>query len=139
MGLPTEASSSPTTPSAEGQPQHFTLRPYQEECIQSCLAALRSPDLNRIGVSSPTASGKTAIFTHLIERLPALDRSDLKEAPHTAHRVLIIVGSVELATQAAASVRRFHPELVVEVEQGKNAASGEADVTVATYQTLAYS
>lgn len=52
--LPTEASSSPTTPSAEGQPQRFTLRPYQEECIQSCLAALRSPDLNRIGVSSPT-------------------------------------------------------------------------------------
>lgn len=49
------------------------------------------------------------MFTALIDRLPKLI------VPGTdvlAHRVMIIVGSVELATQAAATVRRTWPDLV---------------------------
>lgn len=34
-----------------------TLRPYQEECVQECLANL-AEGITRIGVSSPTGSGK---------------------------------------------------------------------------------
>ena len=37
------------------------LRPYQEECIQECLYALKQ-GYSRIGVSSPTGSGKTTIL-----------------------------------------------------------------------------
>ncbi|CBQ70866.1 conserved hypothetical protein [Sporisorium reilianum SRZ2] len=118
QATPTEASSTP-----------FSLRPYQEECIQDCLAALES-GVTRIGVSSPTGSGKTTIFTHLIDRLP--------RRPATGgERVLIIVNSIELALQAANAVTTMFPDKSVEIEQGsKYKASGLADVTVATYQTL---
>ncbi|PWZ01728.1 P-loop containing nucleoside triphosphate hydrolase protein [Testicularia cyperi] len=106
----------------------FSLRPYQEECIQDCLAAIES-GITRIGVSSPTGSGKTTIFTHLIHRLPATQDG--------ADRVLVIVNSIELAIQAANSVTAAFPDKTVEIEQGsKFKASGFADVTVATYQTL---
>uniref|UniRef100_V5GI88 P-loop containing nucleoside triphosphate hydrolase protein n=2 Tax=Kalmanozyma brasiliensis (strain GHG001) TaxID=1365824 RepID=V5GI88_KALBG len=117
------------TPPSAAEPPTFSLRPYQEECIQDCLSALDS-GVTRIGVSSPTGSGKTTIFTHLIDRLPARTRTG-------GDRVLIIVNSIELALQAANAVTSMFPDKSVEIEQGaKYKASGLADVTVATYQTL---
>lgn len=79
--------------------------------------------------------------TELIARLPELPNKQVagsSSAPSlTGTRVLIIVNSIELAIQAANSVARAHPHLWVEIEQGaKYKASGLADVTVATYQTL---
>lgn len=116
-----------TAASSASSPE-FSLRPYQEECIQECLAALES-GVTRIGVSSPTGSGKTTIFTHLIDRLPP--------RPNGGDRVLIMVNSIELALQAANAVTSMFPDKTVEIEQGsKYKASGLADVTVATYQTL---
>lgn len=53
-----------------------TLRPYQTEAIDACLSAL-ARGRRRIGVSSPTGSGKTTMFMNLIPRIPpvnALDR-----------------------------------------------------------------
>lgn len=84
------------------------------------------PDL-----SSIAGSGKTAVFTSLIHRLPPLIH------PYTgqiANKVLIIVGAIQLAKQAVETVRRAYPDLSVELEQGNNRATGSADVTVATYQ-----
>jgi ATP-dependent helicase IRC3 len=125
----------------------IVLRPYQEACIQSCLDAIHAGQ-SRIGVSSPTGSGKTTVcsctafdlaisltpskmFVSLIDRL-----ASPPERPE-AKRSLIIVNSVELVRQTAESVRSLFPNLTVEVEQGqRNNASGYADVTVATYQTL---
>lgn len=108
----------------------IVLRPYQEECIQSCMEALATGH-SRIGVSSPTGSGKTTMFVSLIARLsPPARRPD-------ATRSLIIVNSVELARQTAENVNAMFPDLTVEIEQGqKNKASGTADVTIATYQSL---
>ncbi len=40
---------------------NLRLRPYQEECVQECLQALQA-GYTRIGVSSPTGSGKTTIL-----------------------------------------------------------------------------
>ncbi|KAJ9478566.1 putative ATP-dependent helicase IRC3 [Pseudozyma hubeiensis] len=126
---PSEPPSTSRPPTDKSAASAFSLRPYQEECIQDCLAALES-GVTRIGVSSPTGSGKTTIFTHLIDRLPP--RSDTG-----GDRVLIIVNSIELALQAANAVTTMFPEKSVEIEQGsKYKASGLADVTVATYQTL---
>ncbi|KAF8327906.1 P-loop containing nucleoside triphosphate hydrolase protein [Cantharellus anzutake] len=109
---------------------HLTLRPYQEECIESCLDALRA-GYSRIGVSSPTGSGKTTMFVSLISRLtPSPERPN-------ASRSLIIVNSIELARQAADTVHRILPDVSVDIEQGQHhRASGSADVTVATYQSL---
>lgn len=81
------------------------------------------------------------VSTSLVELLPPLPNlpysstSTLSPAP--GNRVLIIVPSIELALQAARTVSLSHPDLSVEIEQGsKYVASGVADVTVATYQTL---
>lgn len=105
----------------------ITLRPYQDECVRECLAALQR-GATRIGVSSPTGSGKTTIFSELMRRIPA---------PPGAGRVLVLVNAVALAVQAADTVRALLPGLHVEIEQGtRYVASGLADVTVATVQSL---
>ena len=102
------------------------LRPYQVQVIDECLTAF-DRGLTRIGVSSPTASGKTTMFTHLI---PSLRKRG------TAKQVLILVGAIELATQARDAVKEALPHLRVELQQGPSRASGRADVTVGTYQSL---
>ena len=100
------------------------LRPYQEECLESCLNALRGGS-TKIGVSLPTGAGKTVVFVSLIERLQTLPRSP------EATRSLVIVSSVELAQQAADQARRLFPHWTVEIEQGaQSIASGLADVCV---------
>jgi ATP-dependent helicase IRC3 len=102
-----------------GHPATVTLRPYQETAITSCLHALAS-GLTRIGVSSPTGSGKTTMFMSLIPQVPASSERT---------RTLIIVSSVELAGQAEVAAKRLlGPSWTVEVEQGKRTASGTADV-----------
>ncbi|GAA5909143.1 hypothetical protein JCM5296_006656 [Sporobolomyces johnsonii] len=112
----------------------FTLRPYQVECITAVLSELGRGEFTRLGVSAPTGSGKTAMFTSLVHHLPPRIHPVTKEH---ATRVLILVSSIQLATQTAAVVQRSWPNLIVEIEQGSNMASGTADVTVATYHTLA--
>ncbi|KIM85139.1 hypothetical protein PILCRDRAFT_817121 [Piloderma croceum F 1598] len=106
------------------------LRPYQESCLDACAAALEV-GASRIGVSLPTGSGKTTVFISLLSRiLPPI------ESPR-AKRSLIIVNSIELARQSAAQAEALFPEWDVEIEQGvKHKATGLADVTIATYQTL---
>ncbi|KAJ6621692.1 P-loop containing nucleoside triphosphate hydrolase protein [Mycena sp. CBHHK59/15] len=106
------------------------LRPYQEQCLLACTEALAG-GASRIGVSLPTGSGKTTVFISLLSRIapPASKPS--------ASRSLIVVNSIELARQSAEQVGRLFPDWTVEIEQGtKHKASGLADVTVATYQTL---
>ncbi|KAG8864213.1 hypothetical protein FRB96_006034 [Tulasnella sp. 330] len=100
----------------------FALRPYQEQCVHSCLSAIDS-GLNRIGVLLPTGSGKTTIFCTLINRM--------QPTTSGASRALILVGSIELARQAATQVELLYPGLSVEIEQGpRYRASGMADVWV---------
>ncbi|RXK37471.1 hypothetical protein M231_05294 [Tremella mesenterica] len=122
---------SPLSPE-EPRPQTTVLRPYQHTAVEACLSALTS-GLTRIGVSSPTGSGKTTMFMSLIPKI----------SPQTSvgvdgrGRTLIIVGSVELANQAESAAKRLlGEEWTVEVEQSKRVASGMANVTIATYQTL---
>ncbi|KAK4052263.1 putative ATP-dependent helicase IRC3 [Microbotryomycetes sp. JL221] len=112
------------------------MRPYQIDCINAVLQQLERQQHTRLGVSAPTGSGKTAIFTELVERLPTLLNPITKTK---ARQVLILVGSIVLANQATRTVKTAFPHLTVELEQGtKNVASGFAAVTIATYQTLAF-
>lgn len=96
----------------------ITLRPYQEEAISACVKALEEGK-NRIGVSSPTGSGKTTMFMNLIPRIPSRKGGD---------QVLVLVGSVELAHQAENAAQALLPGYSVEVEQAKRVASGSADM-----------
>ncbi|GAA6058390.1 hypothetical protein JCM3770_002467 [Rhodotorula araucariae] len=131
--LPTTAHDSPEQQRTRVD---IKLRPYQVDCIRAVLDELERGEFSRLGVSAPTGSGKTAIFTSLISHLPPLVHPGTGE---TATRVLIIVNSIQLATQTAGAVKRAYPHLIVDVEQGRSLASGLADVTVCTYQTLARS
>ena len=98
----------------------IVLRPYQEHCLKSCLEALQN-GVSRIGVSLPTGSGKTTVFIELLSRLRAT--SDL------GTRALVIVNSIELARQSAATAQQLYPKWSVEIEQGaKHNASGLADL-----------
>ncbi|TEB35208.1 P-loop containing nucleoside triphosphate hydrolase protein [Coprinellus micaceus] len=105
------------------------LRPYQEECINECLDWL-DQGATRIGVSLPTGSGKTTVFISLLSRIAARE-------PERPMKTIVIVNSVELARQSAVQAAKMFPNWSVEIEQGaKHKATGFADFTAATYQTL---
>ncbi|KAJ9214968.1 hypothetical protein DTO166G4_3366 [Paecilomyces variotii] len=103
------------------------LRQYQEECIQSVLKYVGDGH-KRLGISLATGAGKTVIFTQLIGRIP----------PRTRHatQTLIIVHRKELVEQAARHCRLAYPDRTVEIEMGNNKASGAADITIASIQSL---
>ncbi|KAK3488114.1 P-loop containing nucleoside triphosphate hydrolase protein [Neurospora hispaniola] len=107
--------------------QQIQLRDYQEECIQSVLAAINQGH-KRLGVSLATGAGKTVIFTHLIDRIEP--RSD------NATQTLIIAHRRELVEQAARHCANTYPHKTVEVEMGNVKASGIADITVASLQSI---
>ncbi|KAL2129927.1 hypothetical protein VTI74DRAFT_7091 [Chaetomium olivicolor] len=103
------------------------LRDYQEECIQSVLASLEKGH-KRLGVSLATGSGKTVIFTQLIGRV--------KPRSETATQTLILAHRRELVEQAARHCSRTYPDRSIELELGKLSASGTADITVASLQSI---
>ncbi|KAF1993421.1 P-loop containing nucleoside triphosphate hydrolase protein, partial [Amniculicola lignicola CBS 123094] len=102
------------------------LREYQEECIQSVLSYLEKGH-KRLGISLATGSGKTVIFTHLIDRIPSV--GDASQALILAHRR-------ELVEQAARHCTLAYPDKHVDIEMGNHQASGAADITVASIQSI---
>ncbi|KAK2630603.1 hypothetical protein QTJ16_001423 [Diplocarpon rosae] len=102
------------------------LREYQEECIQAVLSHLEQGH-KRLGVSLATGSGKTVIFSHLIDRV-----RPRKEANQT----LILAHRQELVEQAARHCINAYPTKKVEIEMGSMHASGLADITVASIQSI---
>ena len=109
------------------EPPKVQLREYQEESIQAVLQHLRLGH-RRLGISLATGSGKTVIFSHLIDRVP----SPSPDATQT----LILVHRRELVEQAARHSRNTYPDKTVEVEMGNMHASGHADITVASIQSI---
>src|SRR5258706_3105770 len=102
----------------------ITLRPYQEECISTCLKAL-SMGISRMGVSMPTGAAKTTVFVSPLNRIqPTAARPE-------ATKSLIIVNTIELAKQDAQWTHQIlgSKGVTVEIEQGqKHKATGVADV-----------
>ncbi|KAG9670908.1 DEAD/DEAH box helicase-like protein, partial [Aureobasidium melanogenum] len=111
---------------ANSRPQ-IQLRSYQEECIE---AVLRHLDLGqkRLGISLATGSGKTVIFSHLIERVP--------EPTRETTQTLILVHRRELVEQAARHCQNIYPDKMIEIEMGSRHATGVADITVASIQSI---
>ncbi|OLL24253.1 putative mitochondrial ATP-dependent helicase irc3 [Neolecta irregularis DAH-3] len=103
------------------------LRPYQEECIEACLSHMEEGK-KRLAISLATGSGKTVIFTSLIQRVPSPSKD--------ATRTLILVHRSELAQQAARHCKSMYPDSTVEIEMGNHLASGFADITIASVQSL---
>ncbi|KAL9130528.1 MAG: hypothetical protein Q9217_001296 [Psora testacea] len=103
------------------------LRKYQEECIQSVLAYVRNGQ-KRLGISLATGSGKTVIFTQLIDRI--------RTTNERATQTLILVHRRELVEQAAQHCANAYPSKTIEIEMGNTHASGVADITVASIWSI---
>ena len=103
------------------------LREYQEECIQSILSYV-SNGHKRLGVSLATGSGKTVIFTQLIDRIKPRDEN--------ATKTLILAHRRELVEQAARHCENAYPSKIIEVEMADCHASGIADITVASVPSI---
>ncbi|WBW70940.1 mitochondrial DNA branch migration helicase Irc3 [Schizosaccharomyces osmophilus] len=103
------------------------LRPYQEECIESCCRAFKAGK-KRVGISLATGSGKTALFPHLIQKTPELRTN--------ANQCLILVHRRELAQQAYAVCLESFKKENVEIDMGSQHATGKAPITVASPMSL---
>ncbi|KAI4208982.1 MAG: hypothetical protein LQ351_008044 [Letrouitia transgressa] len=103
------------------------LREYQEECIQSVLHHLEKGH-RRLGISLATGSGKTVIFTQLIDRVDAPENG--------ASQTLILVHRRELVEQAARHCANAYPTKTIEIEMANLHASGKADITVASVRSI---
>ncbi|EUC31557.1 hypothetical protein COCCADRAFT_6547 [Bipolaris zeicola 26-R-13] len=124
--VPSSSPSSPPSPPSPTHPPAVVLREYQEECIQAVLSYVERGH-KRLGVSLATGSGKTVIFTHLIDRVPARGN---------ATQTLILAHRRELVEQAARHCARAYPTKHVDIEMGNHQASGAADITVASIQSI---
>ncbi|GAA5033013.1 DEAD/DEAH box helicase [Streptomyces siamensis] len=105
----------------------FTPRPYQLEAIE----ALRkgwADGRNRLAVVLPTGAGKTVVFSHLAHQM--LDSLG-------GRRVLVIAHREELIEQAASKLLAVDPMLRVGIVKAERDNHHDADVIVASVQTLA--
>jgi superfamily II DNA or RNA helicase len=105
----------------------FTPRPYQLDAIE----ALRqgwADGQNRLAVVLPTGAGKTVVFSTLAHRM--LDDLGGK-------RVLVIAHREELIEQAASKLLAVDPMLRVGIVKAQRDDHQDADVIVASVQTLA--
>jgi superfamily II DNA or RNA helicase len=109
-------------------PDTFTPRPYQVEAIQALIDGWAGPR-NRIAVVLPTGAGKTVIIANLIRRLLA--------TLLRGKRALVIAHREELLEQAAAKIRAVCPDLCVGIVKAERDEHQDADVIVASVQTLA--
>lgn len=120
-------SSASARPLRQHEAPSIRLRDYQEDSINAVLKYLAKGE-RRLGLSLATGAGKTIIFTHLIERVAAPKQD--------ATQTLILAHRRELVEQAARHCHSTYPEKTVEIEMAKSRASGSADITVASVQTL---
>ena len=100
------------------------LRDYQQECLDAIQSHV-DRGVKRMLVALPTSTGKTVIFSQLPQVLPG--------------KMLVIAHRQELLDQAAEKIEWANPELRVDIEQAHRHASLNAQVVVASIQTLAIS
>ena len=108
-------------------PETFAPRPYQAEAIRALISAWQGAN-NRLAVVLPTGAGKTVVFANLISELLA---------QLGGRRALVIAHREELIEQAAAKIRAVRPDLLVGVVKAERDEHQDADVIVASIQTLA--
>jgi superfamily II DNA or RNA helicase len=105
----------------------FTPRPYQLDAIEALRQGWASGK-NRVAVVLPTGAGKTVVFSHLAHQM--LDSLG-------GRRALVIAHREELIEQAASKLLAVDPMLRVGIVKAQRDDHHDADVIVASVQTLA--
>ena len=106
--------------------QRFTPRPYQAKAVSQVHTLFRQGERELL-LHLPTGSGKTIIATLVMEKLlPLL----------SGGKVLFVAHRQELLDQTADKIKRHMPELTVSIEQGERRASLDAQVILASVQSL---
>ncbi len=105
----------------------FKPRPYQLEAIEALRKGWAAGQ-NRLAVVLPTGAGKTVVFSHLAHQM-------LDGLGH--RRVLVIAHREELIEQAASKLLAVDPMLRVGIVKAQRDDHADADVIVASVQTLA--
>jgi superfamily II DNA or RNA helicase len=101
------------------------LRPYQNESLAAIKAAYEN-GVSRQLVVLPTGSGKTILFARLPETL------DMKPG----EQMLVIVHREELCTQSLDKIQHANPSLRVEIEKAEKRAAPDADIVIASVQSI---
>lgn len=101
------------------------LRGYQDHAISAILKAWEE-GVRRPAVVLPTGAGKTVIFAHLGKIMHETQ----------GKRSLVLVHTNELVDQAVAKFRDVAPNLTVGVVKAERNEHADADIIVATVQTL---
>ncbi|MEU5339361.1 DEAD/DEAH box helicase [Streptomyces sp. NPDC020766] len=106
-------------------PEALPLRDYQRAAISALHDGWRAGG-QRLAVLLPTGAGKTVVFSHL-----AAEQHD------AGVRTLVIAHREELIKQAAAKIRAVAPHLNVGIVKAELDEHQDADVIIASIQTLA--
>jgi ATP-dependent helicase IRC3 len=111
------------------------LRDYQHRAQHSVANEFWKTDgaSRQLGVL-PTGTGKTVVFSTLALH-PGIEQF-FKAFPADQRKILVIAHREELLTQAQEKYEKYNPHLKVEIEQADKWASPEADVIIASIQTL---
>lgn len=112
----------------------LTLRDYQRRQLDAVAECLKK-GTNRVLIKSPTGTGKTVMFSSILEH-PPIARW-LEQFPKGQRRMMVIAHREELLDQAAQKIQLANPGLLVGVEQAGRYAHAQCDVVVASIQTLA--
>jgi ATP-dependent helicase IRC3 len=114
------AKQSPSDPSTSKSV--LKLRTYQEDAVHAVLQALKD-GLTRVGVSAPTASGKTVIFMALMPLVPVPKHRE------NAEKILILTNSVTLCHQTRKEVlKTYGKKYNVGLQQGESTVTEYDDV-----------
>lgn len=108
-------------------PETFAPRPYQAKAIKALITGWQGTS-NRLAVVLPTGAGKTVVFANLIQQVLT--------AAAGGHRALVIAHREELIQQAADKIRTVAPHLRVGIVKAERDEHHDADVIVASVQTL---
>ncbi|WVW79775.1 hypothetical protein I302_101745 [Kwoniella bestiolae CBS 10118] len=110
------------------------LRYYQKKAIVKCLKSYKE-GMTRMGVFIPTGGGKTSTMMHLYKRF--VDRYPTCGLDSEKPKMLVLTHKRDLVHQTYLNAKRILGEgYSIEIEQGDKVASGVADVTTASIQTI---
>jgi ATP-dependent helicase IRC3 len=105
----------------------FRLRPYQKAAVAAVVSLYQEQKQRRLLLYLPTGAGKTVIAAYLMKEL--MGRAGLGRVLFVAHRR-------EILDQTARTIEQHLPKVSVQIEQGERSALGNADVTIASVQSL---